>query len=231
MPYFIDINNNHKFIFNIIDHFSKMCRSYILNDKKAINILVCIEDFIQKFGKPISIGSDNGREFKIVIINDFMNQNNIKFIHGLPWKPHSQGVFERVHRTIKTGLIVKKLQNGHNYNLEQDLEETINSYNNTLPNVTKATPNEIFFTTNIKFLKKIKNNIIQYFTKNKNFEIDIDLDDKILIGSNILVTRSKKEKIIIINKNKVKSKNLIYNICAVIIQVHNACIYDVLIKK
>ena len=231
MPYFIDINNQKKYILNIIDHFSKMCQSYILNNKKAFNILICIEDFIKKFGKPKSIGSDNGRELKNVLINDFMEDNNIKFVHGLPYKPHSQGVCERVHRTIKTGLIVKKIQNNHNYNLEQDLEDTINFYNNTLHNVTKATPNEIFFSTNLKFLKKIKSNIIKYYTKNKKVEIDIDLDNKILIGSNILVKRCKKENLVLIEKNKVKSNNLLYNICAVIVRIHNAGIYDALIKK
>ena len=49
----------------------------------------------------------------------------------------------------------------------------------------KHTPNEIFFSTNLKFLKKIKSNVIGYYTKNKKFEVDLDLDDKILIGSNI----------------------------------------------
>ena len=70
--------------------------------------------------------------------------------------------------------MVKKIQNNHNYNLESDLEDTINSYNNTLHNVTKHTPNEIFFSTNLKFLKKIKSNIIAYYTKNKKFEVDLD---------------------------------------------------------
>lgn len=69
MPYFIDINNNNKYILNIIGHFSKICQSYILNNKKAYNILNCIEDFIKRFGKPKSIGSDNGRELKNILIN------------------------------------------------------------------------------------------------------------------------------------------------------------------
>lgn len=88
--------------------------------------------------------------------------------------------------------------------MQSDLEDTINSYNNTLHNVTKATPNEIFYTTNTKFLKKIKTNIINYYNKNKKFEIDIDLDDKIMIDSNILVKRCEKENLVIIDKNKVK---------------------------
>ena len=55
--------------------------------------------------------------------------------------------------------------------------------------------------------------------------------DKILIGSNILVKRCKKENLVLIEKNKVKSNNLLYNICAVIVRIHNAGIYDALIKK
>ena len=96
-----------------------------------------------------------------------MKKNNIKFVHEFHYKSHSQGVCERVHTTIKIELIVKKVQNNINYNLEQDLEDAINFYNNTLHNVTKAIPNE-----NLKFLKKIKLNIIEYYTKNKKFEID-----------------------------------------------------------
>lgn len=37
-----------------------------------------------------------------------MQENNIKYVLGLPYKPHSQGVVERVHKAIKYGLIVKK---------------------------------------------------------------------------------------------------------------------------
>ena len=72
LPYFIDVNDNKKYILNICDHFSKMAKGYLLSNKKAINILSCIEDFIRLYGKPKSIGSDNGREFKNKIINDYM---------------------------------------------------------------------------------------------------------------------------------------------------------------
>ena len=36
-------------------------------------------------------------------------KKKIKFIHGLPYKPHSQGICEIVHKIIKVGLIFKKL--------------------------------------------------------------------------------------------------------------------------
>ncbi len=66
-----------------------------MNNKKAFNILRSIEDFINLYGISKSIGSDNGREFKNKIINDYLYKNKINFIHGLPYKPHSQRVCKR----------------------------------------------------------------------------------------------------------------------------------------
>ena len=43
-------------------------------------------------------------------VKKLLNENNIKFIHGKPYNPHSQGVVERVHRTIRTALICKYLE-------------------------------------------------------------------------------------------------------------------------
>ena len=39
-----------------------------------------------------------------------LDGNKIKFLHGLPYRPHSQGVVERLHRIIKKGLSSYKLK-------------------------------------------------------------------------------------------------------------------------
>ena len=90
------------------------------------------------------------------MLTDYFQENGIKFIHGLPYKPHSQGVCQIVHKTIKTGLILRKLDNKSNFNLKEALEETVKAYNNTIHSVTKATPLEVFWSTNNKYLKSIK---------------------------------------------------------------------------
>ena len=66
------------------------------------------------------------------------------------------------------------------------MEATIFAYNNTLHNVTKTTPLEVFNSTNKKFLKNIKQNIINYYDKRKKEVFEYELDDKVLISSNIL---------------------------------------------
>ena len=52
-----------------------------------------------------------------------MKEYKIKYIPGLPYKPHSQGVCERVYKTIKTSLIIKKLESKRNFNIEASFEE------------------------------------------------------------------------------------------------------------
>ena len=124
------------------------------------------------------------------MLTDYLQVNDIKFIHGLSYKPHSQGVFEIVHKTIKTGLILRKLDNKSNFNLKEALEETVKAYNNTIHSVTKATPLEVFWSTNNKYLKSIKKRIIEYYENRNKKTFELDLDDKVLIHTNIT---SKKE--------------------------------------
>ena len=121
-----------------------------------------------------------------------MKKNKIKYVHGLPYKPHSQGVCERVHKTIKTSLIIKKLGSKRNFNIEASLEEINKIYNKTIHNVTKASPYELFFSTSINFLKTIKNNIINYYNKKNREVLELDSEDKVLLSSNIIIKKTKK---------------------------------------
>ena len=105
LPFYIDIIDEFKCLLNIIDHFSKLCKSYLLKNKKAYNILNYLKDFIKIYGSHKSVGAVNEKEFKNKFFSDYyLSQNNIHYVNGLPYKPHLQGICERVHKTIKTGL-------------------------------------------------------------------------------------------------------------------------------
>ena len=64
--------------------------------------------------------------------------------------------------------------------------------------MTKATPLEIFWSKSNKFLKKIKNNIIKYYEKSNKESIELDLDNKVLIRTNISVKKLKKDNLILL---------------------------------
>ena len=75
---------------------------------------------------------------------NYLNSKNIKFIHGKAYNPRSQGCVERLHRTLKTNIFCKKLDDNINFNLERDLNYVVFAYNNTIHYTTGFKPIEIF---------------------------------------------------------------------------------------
>ena len=63
------------------------------------------------------------------IFDEYCSLNNIKFIHGIPYNPHAQGLIELFKYTIKKYLAKEYIANGKkNYNLIKN--KVINFYNN-----------------------------------------------------------------------------------------------------
>ena len=56
-------NTNFLYQLNVIDHFSKYSKSYLLFNKNQQSILDKIKDFIDDYGSPIEFGFDNEGEF------------------------------------------------------------------------------------------------------------------------------------------------------------------------
>ena len=127
----------YRYLLNIVDHFSKYLLSYLITKKSAKIICEKLEHCFKTIGVPKQIGSDNGSEFVNKKVKNLLNKNNIKFIHGKPYNPHSQGVVERVHRTIRTALICKYLEDKKNFNLVNSLNIVTSVYNNLIHNTTK----------------------------------------------------------------------------------------------
>ena len=76
------------------------------------------------------------------------------------------------------------------------------SYNDTIHSVTKATPYEVFWNTNKKFIKSIINFIINYYDKRSKNTFQFELDDKKLINSIIIAKKMKKDNLTLFEKIK-----------------------------
>ena len=99
LPYQFRKNNKFKYIFTIIDHFSKMAESFLLIRKTGNNIVDSLKKFIDLYGAPNEFSSDNGREFVNKEVQSFFLNKNINIIKGRPYNPKNQGVVERIHST------------------------------------------------------------------------------------------------------------------------------------
>ena len=118
----------------------------------------------------------------------------------LPYRPHSQGVVERLHKTIKMGLLVKKLETKNNF----DIKKNLKTYNETIHKAIKYRPIEIFYTTNNKLLRKVKKNIIAFYSKSNENNNALELETKFLISDNIICKKNKNENLVIATFKKLK---------------------------
>ena len=143
------------------------------------------------YGKPVEFGCGNGIEFVNSDVCGYLEENDIKMINDRPSNPHSQGIVERVHRTIRNSLIVKFIENIKSFNIEESLKLAVNNYNKIKHNITKYTPNELFFSSNNEIFKSVYNNTIEYYNnKSKNY-LSFKVGEKCLLINYVLKTKKK----------------------------------------
>ena len=116
-----------------MDVFSPKTMIYGLNRKDANAISSYIFDFCSHHNIPKEFSSDNGKEFRNKILDEYWAINNIKFCHGMPFNPHSQSSIERFNYTIKKYLSKEYIANGANkLNFNEIKNKVISFYYNNI---------------------------------------------------------------------------------------------------
>ena len=100
--------------------------------------------FFSFCGKPEVLQSDNGREFVNKILQEYLDKQNVKFVHGRPYHPQSQGFIERINRTIQQSLNLIHFKNPKAFNLKDALQSILDNYNTNYHTTIKMTPQEAF---------------------------------------------------------------------------------------
>ena len=156
LPDFLLKNTNYKYLLNIADHFSKYLTSYLIKKKEGKSIADKLNTYFKKFGIPQQLGSDNGTEFVNKNVQKLLKSKDIIWVKGKPYNPHSQGVVERVHRTIRTGLICKYLENKSSFDLKLSLNEVVETYNNCIHRTTKKNHLKYFYQKIENYSKRLQ---------------------------------------------------------------------------
>lgn len=136
-------NQGYSWILNIVDSFSKFLWSYKLKTKSAKEVADALEDCFMRYGPPVTIQSDNGKEFKNNILSALCLSMNIRIIHGRPRNPKAQGMVERVNQTIKRWL-AKKLHETRSFEWTEHLDKIVFAYNTSIRQATRKSPFYLF---------------------------------------------------------------------------------------
>ncbi len=84
-------NNGKRYVFTMIDSFSKYAWAYPSERKDSISFADILKDHIYNEGIWKLFHSDNGGEFANNLVENLLNNYNISCVRGRPYHPQSQG--------------------------------------------------------------------------------------------------------------------------------------------
>ena len=137
--------NGYKFILGIIDYFSKYICLIPMKEITAIKIAKNVWiHWISKFGIPERIHSDRGTNFTSNLFLEFCKLLGIKKTFTSPYYPQSDGLIERLFRTVKP-MISALMQDRQTSEWNEALPTVEFGIRSTVQKTTKLSPYEIVF--------------------------------------------------------------------------------------
>ena len=138
--YSIKNNNGFRYIFVIIDDFSKYLFTIPLKNKNSQTITNEFSNILSSSKrKPSMIESDRGAEFYNKIFQNFLKTQNIH--HYSRYTDKGPSIAERVNKTIRN-MLKKPIFLKGNSNWINELSSVTNEYNKTFHHSIKMTPIE-----------------------------------------------------------------------------------------
>lgn len=174
-------NNGIKWIYNIVDHFSKYAWSVPTTTKKSAIWLVKLEELFKLHGAPKRIHADN--EFNTEGMKELCARYGTIFVASNPYRPNSNGLVERFNYTLKRKL-VGHLVRHNDYRWLDALPLLVYNYNHTTHSAHGMEPNEVYFTKDKEILKEAKEKFDKYRAKkidNINLVDPFDVGDKVRV--------------------------------------------------
>ena len=148
--YKISNNKVYRYIFIIIDNFSKYLWAIPLKNKYSQTITQEFSNILTTSKrKPLKLESDRGAEFYNSFFQNFLKSKNIQ--HYSRYTDKGPSIAERVIRTVRN-LLKKPIFLAGNADWISELPSVIKKYNNTIHHSTKMTP--------IKASKKSKEKLV-----------------------------------------------------------------------
>jgi transposase InsO family protein len=116
----IDITGPHpksakmnQYILTVVDHFSKWAEAIPLRNHTAPTVAKALMvNVFSRFGSPLQLLTDRGSEFESELFTNLMQWMEIDKLRTTAYKPSTNGVVERFHRTLNSmlGKVVSESQ-------------------------------------------------------------------------------------------------------------------------
>lgn len=141
-------DRGNKYLVVIGDYFTKWMEAVPTPDHKADTIArTLITHFVSKFGIPLSLHSDQGRDFESQLFKEMCKLLGIEKTRTTPWHPQSDGLVERFNRTLETMLKQTIKEDQSDWDLQAPL--CCMAYRAATHETTRQTPNMMMLGRNL----------------------------------------------------------------------------------
>ena len=100
-----ETSRGNKHILVVVDHFTKWCEAFATPDQKASTVApLLVNRVFSRFGPPVVLRSDQGRNFESTLLHEICNFMGITKTRTTSYHPQCDGQTERQNRTIQAML-------------------------------------------------------------------------------------------------------------------------------
>ena len=125
-----------------MDYFSKWVEAYALPNQEASTVAdAVVKEWICRYGVPLELHSDQGRNFESKLFQEVCMVLNIRKTRTTALHPQSDGMVERMNRTINRYL--SKVVSDHQRDWDRYLHLFLLAYRSSVHETTGQTPSSI----------------------------------------------------------------------------------------
>ena len=139
-----ETDQGNRYILVVMDYFSKWVEALAMPEQSAATVAhLLVTEVISRFGVPLQIHTDQGRNFESVLFKEVCRLLDIEKTRTTPLHPQSDGMVERLNRTLEAMLSKFVQQN-------QLLPLLAMAYRSAIHESTGCTPNELMFGRDVR---------------------------------------------------------------------------------
>ena len=135
-------NQGNSYLLVVGDYFTRWIKAYPMPNQRAETTAhKLVHEFISRFGIPLEIHSDQGRNFESQLFQEVCKMLEIKKTRSTPYRPQSNGLMERFNRTL--GKMIRSFVSLNKLEWDHHIPLLTAAYRSTVHPATGFTSNKL----------------------------------------------------------------------------------------